>query len=227
MCGGDAKTNSRVHTRQLRETARVSEPEPWTSVVAAFDAAWKANWPTCRPIGHELRTCAAWTWVRFHSLPGSKRYADSEAEYAELLTRHVTVLSDLGSLAASSTAELVIITAAWSGSEEHADRAPDLKHAFPAATPWRTILYDDTYPDDPIWTHLHLRVAALDSAACAQLLRLVADDETGDVIISDRRARWLYHPYDGGGDVLAPSEDARDALKTRYRDWLPTNPLGL
>jgi hypothetical protein len=34
-------------------------------------------------------------WVRFHSLPESKRYPDSQAEYAIELDRHYTVLSEL------------------------------------------------------------------------------------------------------------------------------------
>lgn len=34
-------------------------------------------------------------WVRFHSLPRSKRYADTLSEYQILLDRHNTVLSEL------------------------------------------------------------------------------------------------------------------------------------
>ncbi|TQS31246.1 hypothetical protein FLW16_00640 [Microbispora sp. KK1-11] len=39
--------------------------------------------------------------------------------------------------------------------------------------------------------------------------------------------RWLYHPYDGGADVIAPTRTERDALKERHRDWLSAHPLGL
>jgi hypothetical protein len=34
-------------------------------------------------------------WVRFHSLPGAKRYADTDAERAEILRRHLAVLDRL------------------------------------------------------------------------------------------------------------------------------------
>ncbi|MEU6409518.1 hypothetical protein [Microbispora sp. NPDC046933] len=40
-------------------------------------------------------------------------------------------------------------------------------------------------------------------------------------------ARWLYHPYDGGADVIGPTRAARDALKGRHRDWLSAHSLGL
>jgi hypothetical protein len=33
-------------------------------------------------------------WGRFHSLPGSKRYAESEVEYAIVLDRYNTILDE-------------------------------------------------------------------------------------------------------------------------------------
>lgn len=56
---------------------------------------WQLNWPDCPPVGHELKRFYASRWVRFHSLPESKRYADTPAEYDSLLHRHNTVLSAL------------------------------------------------------------------------------------------------------------------------------------
>lgn len=59
------------------------------------------------------------------------------------------------------------------------------------------------------------------------LLRQVADDETGGVIIAPPDLRWLYHPYDGGADVIAPSTAERDALAKRFANFLSEQPLGL
>ena len=39
--------------------------------------------------------------------------------------------------------------------------------------------------------------------------------------------RWVYHPYDGGADVLTTLAPRRDALRARYRDWLSPHPGGL
>jgi hypothetical protein len=44
-----------------------------------LDARWQERWPRCRPVGYELRGCARATWVRFHTLSGSKRYAEGTA----------------------------------------------------------------------------------------------------------------------------------------------------
>ncbi|WP_443611862.1 DUF3885 domain-containing protein [Acrocarpospora catenulata] len=45
-----------------------------------LSARWQANWPDCPPVAHELKRFYASRWVRFHSLPESKRYADTPAE---------------------------------------------------------------------------------------------------------------------------------------------------
>ncbi|WP_425586206.1 DUF3885 domain-containing protein [Streptomyces sannanensis] len=47
----------------------------------SLDAAWESNWPGTLPLGHLLRSAWPDRWVRFHSLPESKRYADTEAEF--------------------------------------------------------------------------------------------------------------------------------------------------
>jgi hypothetical protein len=42
-------------------------------------------WGDWRPVSYELRSCLHDRWVRFRTLPGSKRYAGSEEEYAGLI----------------------------------------------------------------------------------------------------------------------------------------------
>lgn len=128
-------------------------------MTAGLTAAWEGRWSGIRPIGHELSYAQPGRWIRFHSLPESKRYADTEAEYAEIL--------------------------ATSGAAEH----------------WRSVLTDDSLPDEPQWTHLFVQSMRLDDERLSRLLRLVADDGTAGVIVADRDWRWLYHPYDGGADV--------------------------
>jgi hypothetical protein len=215
-------------TQKACQHVSVNSPGLSPNDLAAFEAAWSSRWPDCRPVGHELRVAAAETWVRFHSIPKSKRYPVSKTEYDEVLRRHRVVLGDLASQIGEPRS-LRVVTAAWSPSAAHANRESKLRRAFPAAEPWRTILLDPPDPDDddPVWIHLFVGKTTLDSPELDALLRLIADDETADVILSDPTATWLYHPYDGGGDVIAPDKVIRDALRSKYEDWLPGNPLGL
>lgn len=56
---------------------------------------WQQRWPSCPPVGYKLRDPYQDVWVRFHSLPESKRYAEDESEYTVVLERYNTVLDEL------------------------------------------------------------------------------------------------------------------------------------
>src|SRR5947209_5146416 len=86
------------------------------SEARALTELWRERWPNSRPIAHELKTSEHNRWVRFHSLPDSKRYADTEAEYQEILHRHATVLRELNGLGGYLTTDvrdLLVVTCSW------------------------------------------------------------------------------------------------------------------
>ena len=185
---------------------------------------WTGRWPDCRPIGHELRGCAKETWVRFHSLPGSKRYPENNEEYAEILRRHNTVIQELS--AVSQRRRLLTITCSWSGSSDPTPRDDDLEQASPPSIYWHSILRE-TDSDWEYWTHLYVGEVEWHHGVIDHLLRLVADDRTADVIVSSDDFDWLYHPYDGGADAIAPDSARRDALRAEHLEWLSPHPHGL
>ncbi|RLK61106.1 hypothetical protein CLV68_1621 [Actinokineospora cianjurensis] len=79
----------------------------------AEDGVWERQWPGCPPVADEVKHRFPQRWVRFHSLPGSKRYPGSRAEFEVLPHRHNTVLDEL-----FSGDEVLVITCEWSGSAE-------------------------------------------------------------------------------------------------------------
>lgn len=56
---------------------------------------WRGKFGALAPIGYELRGHWAAQWSRFHSLPNSKRYPQSETEYAELQKRARSIADTL------------------------------------------------------------------------------------------------------------------------------------
>jgi len=179
---------------------------------------WDQTWPMASPHGYELRIAYSDHWVRFHSLPESRRYADSDAEYAEILRRHRTVLQELHGSA--DLTDLWVIAVDW-GSDDLA--AGWSKGRPPSAWPWQRRQAEDD-PDagfNYFWAASGLADASIDS-----LLLPAADDE-GRFVIGAPDLEWLYCPYDGGADVLLPSAVERDALKERHADWLSAHPQGL
>jgi hypothetical protein len=158
--------------------------------------------------------------VRFHSLPGSKRYAFEEDEYATLLERHNRIL---GELAQPGEAVILLSTGYSAESPEPSEPYPEVCALDPGAALWRTIAMHvvENDPEHPNYWHVFASRREWWPGVFDPLVRLVADDEVADIMMVDPDCRWLLHPYDGGMDVIAESPEERDRLKAGYPEWLP------
>jgi hypothetical protein len=185
---------------------------------------WQRRFPGCEPIGYRLREAFPERWVRFHSLPGSKRYAENEAETATLLARHNRILSEL----ARPGQEVVLLITGHSETPDPADLESEVQALDPAAAPWRTFTVDDEDDfESPTCWHAFASRREWQPGVFDPLVRLAADDKLGSLLVVAPDCRWLLHPYDGGMDVIAESTRARDRLKARHRKWLSARPDGL
>ncbi len=198
--------------------------DPETPVdLERLSAAWEDRRERCRPVGHLLSETYREQWVRFHYLPGSKRYPESEREYRVLLRRQHTLLADL-----RAPAELLVITCAWHEEDRPgpAERSPALAAVAPG-TYWRAVVEDEHIdPAQQVPVHLYAGRLANTPQALDPLLRAVADEVTIGVILAPDSLDWLVHPYDGGIDIIARSEAERDALRLRHAGWLSSHPEG-
>jgi len=165
-------------------------------------------------------------WVRFHSLPESKRYAESELEHDEILRRHNTVIDQLVSEFNHAGDSLVVVTCAGSFSSLPVERGPAERAASSDAVYWRSIRREADH-DDEYWSHLYADMVEWNPGELDDLLLLVADGETSDAFVASNGFEWLYHPYDGGADVIAPNASVRDRLSDEHNGWLSSHPQGL
>ncbi len=191
---------------------------------AGLTRNWSVRWPELRPIGHELR--GGDRWVRFHNLPESKRYAESESDRAEILRRHNIVIAEMTAASTGPVDALAVVTCSWSASSKPTSRDDKLESTSPNATFWHSVLREVDEHDE-FWTHLFVDVVPWKLGALDDLLLLVADSGAGDVILAPTDFEWLDHPYDGGADVIAPTTERRDEIKDHHRDWLCDHPEGL
>ncbi len=179
---------------------------------------WTEQWGDQRPVGYLLRSGQHEHWIRFHSLPDSRGTAKSDADMQELLSRHRTLLASL-----SKGVEFVwVLTVAWSDTPRAVQRTKKLRRAFPTADHWTSV------PDSEgeSWTHVYVARVRIDSPSVDALLRLVAADGAGDVILTADDLEWLYHPYYAGGDVILRDRVQRDLLANDYAEWLPQGGAG-
>lgn len=209
-----------IALRQVVASGRQGVPEdqvhswPPPDGSHALHASWQARWPQLVPISHLLRADKD-RWVRFHSLPGSKRYADTPVEYSTILNRHNTVLEELG----ARIGELNVITLEVAFTPVPRDRHPVLEELLPDAECWTVLSWPHL---DPVlaFGHAYVNRVSWQPGRLDDLLRKVADDELGHVIIGAHDLAWLYAPYDGGADVLLSTSAMRNGLRDRHRQWL-------
>ncbi|MFI5732048.1 hypothetical protein ACIA49_18130 [Kribbella sp. NPDC051587] len=178
-------------------------------------AAWENAWPGAAPDGY---MSAEDRWVRFHSLPESKRYADSEAEYGEILRRHYAVLDALSG--GTAYEQLVVIGVDYGPNDLVTGWT---RRYLPGAWPWQCRLDADDPDRGPsyFWVKSEPSQPELDT-----LLRAVADDYA-QIIVIPTDASWVFKPYDGGADIYAADRIDRDALRDRFADWLSKRADGL
>lgn len=98
----------------------------------------------------------------------------------------------------------------------------------PNAQHWTSLLTDDDPdPDFKVFTHLYAGRTNWQPGSLDPVLRAAANWETTGVMFSDGRLTRIYHPYDGGSDVLCTASFERDELRERHADWLSSHPSGL
>ena len=140
-----------------------------------------------------------------------------------VLERHYAVLTEL-----FAGCEILVVTCTWSECPEPAPPSELDLRINPHGVFWTTLLYNDD-PDPELRTYIHLSVDLVSwkPGSIDPLLRAVADDEAGGVMIATQDLRRIYHPYDGGADVLLEDAAQRDRLRARHPDWLSAHPQGL
>src|SRR5438105_14999009 len=96
---------------------------------------WWQWFPGCEPVAHRLRAAFPARWVRFHSLPGSKRYPVDEGEYATVLERHNCILGEL----LGPERRAVLLTTGYSDSPDVVPPQPELRTLDAEAKFWRNV----------------------------------------------------------------------------------------
>jgi hypothetical protein len=189
---------------------------------------WDRWYPGTLPVADALKWKFADRWVRFHSLPEGKRYASSDSERRVILDRHRIVLSEL-----SCGESLVLVTTTFSEAATPRlappERLPALAELDPQAEFWRTLAMHEIedHGDPPNYWHLLVSEWPRAARPLDPVLQLAANDEIANTLLFDPRGSWLYHPYDGGADVVLGSADERDLLRSAHALWLSQRPDGL
>ena len=167
---------------------------------------WKGEFGDIPPVGFILRQYFESHWTRFHSLPESKRYPDSETEYAELLLRHSQVADVLFTESESVFLFRSSLNEQLEGTEMGSIQSPG--SSVPAFFPH----------DEDEHVLVRAEVTEWKPTFFDNLVRNVADEIERHIAFVSPKTRNIYAPYDGGLDVFSFSTSLA-ALKIRFGAW--------
>ncbi len=184
---------------------------------------WNKEYPESFPINHELKEIYPNRWFRIHSLPKSKRYADSEDEYKILLDRQNQLINDLIGKESEVTISFGIYSndIASENYEELTDFAEFLKVLTIDLRKERLEEYEDK-----MYFDIYVKTEKWENGNRDEILKAIADDEIRAMFICPSK-KCIIAPYDGSIDVIIDSIEKKDRLKAKYKDWLSDREDGM
>ncbi len=195
-----------------------------SEMLETLNTYWNQEFPNTWPLAYQFKEMYPDRWVRFHSLPDSKRYAENDVEYTTILERHNTVIDDLNG---AQSLSVLLVTAA-SDSPDFESIASNSSQFVSKSYFWKSLAMGQLNAgwDESTYWHLFVSKHIWHKGIFDPMLKLVADDSMTNVMIINMEHKWLYHPYDGGADIILVSKEERDILKSKYKMWLSNHPAG-
>lgn len=146
-------------------------------------------------------------WVRFHSLPESKRYATSDAERELILSRARILANRI--LGKGALAWIVDV---------HPSESVQSAYELPPAT---------RFVDDEIGYAVRAGLMEWEGKPFDSTVISVADDVGPRTLWMSPKDGAVFAPYDGGFDLFPASAEETTSLKSDFSQWLSARGDGL
>jgi hypothetical protein len=193
-----------------------------------FQSFWAKNYPDTPPINHLFKHYLKAHWLRIHSLPEAKRYAETAEEWAILLERQNTIFTDL----MPKDAKICIVSGIYSFEDKIFDA-----HVFDGLPYFKTLTfkeldaldmgkissdwYDEGIKYTPCFAEELYAPNKFDT-----ILKSIANDEWR-LFFVDTKSLTIIAPYDGGVDILFKDEHPLSIFKEKYENWCSKREDGL
>ncbi|MEX3007095.1 hypothetical protein [Hoeflea sp. TYP-13] len=177
-----------------------------------FSRVWSAAFGSTPPLGHVLRYNFQHIWTRFHALPNSKRYADTETECETILSRANTLVEECF----DDSKNLWLVTARWEGFENDLVSRLDMTPA---------ISWVDEQEEPEYQAQAMFFVVRIDWKHSSQdwLFTNIAEDRERAILFSDNE-KTVFAPYDGGFDIICHQTEKIRHLESKFGSWMSDRP---
>ncbi len=193
-----------------------------------FTEYWDTNFPNTPLINHLFKHNLKERWLRIHSLPEAKRYAETAEEWAILLARQNTIFSDL----MPKNTEICIVSGIYSNEDKEFD-----KHVFDKLPYFKTLIFKELadlkmnkiskdWCDEGVSFTPCFAKAIYTPNTFDDILKSIANDEWR-LFFVDTKTNTIIAPYDGGVDIIFANENDLIFYKNKYKNWLSEREDGL
>ncbi len=169
---------------------------------------WNKSYPETSPINYLFKLTLSDRWFRIHSLPESKRYANSDEDWRILLERQNTIIDDL---IFQNTKIKVVVN--FIEINNPLFKKYDFTNIGVLVDNKAERVYQ-SFLFETIWTMNSLN----------DMLKDIANDELRAYIIGDD---CIISPYDGGMNLYLKDSETRDFYKNKYKKWLSLREDGM
>jgi hypothetical protein len=187
-----------------------------TTANIAIGKAFQADWERFHfgeiPLKQAFWQYKHLPWVRFHSLPGSKRYPDT-ADEENIIIERAIVLGD---------AVLGRGCECWHVECRADSELEQCKFAGSAGVAAQSIVYEEV--EWTVWVSSEIWEPS--EKLTAHLLGIANEESWPRFWMSKKNGQFLA-PYDGGFDLFPVSDDEVQRLRMAHRDWISPLPSGL
>jgi hypothetical protein len=196
--------------------------------IANFQQYWAENFPNTPPINHLFKHNLSEKWLRIHSLPEAKRYAETEEEWAILFERQHTLFQDL----MPQHETFYLLLGLYSQGEKIYDTSIFQDYDFFKTLTFneleKTDLYKmsgDWYDEGMFYTPYFAEVKN-NPNDFDTILKAIANDEIR-VFFLNSKNNCIIAPYDGGVDLIFNNHETKDFYRKKYSAWLSEREDGL
>ena len=191
--------------------------------IIEFNKYWETEYPESFPICHELKWVYNDRWFRIHSLPESKRYADTEEEYQIIFNRQNKLINDI----IGEENEIILVFGLYTN-----DICNDNYFNLKSFNEFTKIQVIDLHAERPeefeenTLFDIYIKIQKWKNNALNDILKSIADEEICLMFVCPSK-KCIVGPYDGGVDIILDTTENRDKIKSKYQDWLSPHENGL
>ena len=184
---------------------------------------WNNKFPETPPVSNRFRDIYADRWIRIHSLPESKRYADTDQELKEVLRRYDCVLTDL----VGGGNEVLIIFCSYDADKDRSSCRSIREINFSLFESIRKQSFDPDDEDEGLELQCFYALDLFESHKFDEVFTCVANNVIRNVFLVAIQSGRIFAPYDGGADIIVENRGSHDEYRERFREWLSARPDGL